>query len=443
MRKKVSHKIFTFFLAIAVFFTYMPFSSLFGYDNTAFAASYSGTLKQSDTGNKLSGKTVEIYVARYNSKMKGPNDAYLDIGPCVEDGDGGKIHKFEIATGKKDILVYCVEHGVVQRSDKLKAVNRKESYYANAYDGENKQIIDNMQTVMMFAPTTGSTMKELRDLGYKGSGSMNAWVAASQVLIWECGQKMRTDKDFTLKASGLYYQSYFEGPRTKKIPKTHYYDCLNSNAQDIYNFMVKEIKKYKHFDASIASTDKKKPKEIALGEVESYPVTIEVAAGSYGDDLYLAEETSSGEKKIAKNLAELTYDKANKKYSIIVKSAEVLNKTIMVKHNGAAAKRAEEKFKEDKNLYKLYYWEHATTKAHTQGMISGLEDPVTGYLKLTNSPPPDEEPERCVPPDVDYLPTFSFPVEKIDKNGGWDDEQHTPMGDAYLNATYTLERNIA
>lgn len=445
MSRTTGHRIFTLLLAIAVIFTYMPFSNLLGYDNTAFAASYSGTLKQSDTGNKLSGKTVEIHVVRYNSKMEGPEDAYLDVGPCVEDGDGGKIHKFEIATGKKDILVYCVEHGVVQRSDKLKAYERKTSYYANAYDRRNKQIIDNMQKVMMFAPTTGSTIKELRDLGYKGSGSMNAWIAASQALIWECGQLMRTDKNFTLKANNLYYQSYFEGPRTKKIPKTHFYNCLNSNAQDIYNFMVKEIKKYEHFDASIASKDKKKPKEIALGEAESYPVTIEVAAGSYGDDLYLAEETSSGgEKKIAKSLAELKYDKANKKYSIIVKSAEVLNKTIMVKHNGAAAKRAEEKFKEDKNLYQIYYWEHATTKAHTQGMISGLEDPVTGYLKLTNNPPSEEASgERCMPPEIDYFPTFSFPVEKIDKNGGWDDEQHTPMGDAHLNATYTLERNIA
>ena len=445
MSRTTGHRIFTLLLAIAVIFTYMPFSNLLGYDNTAFAATYSGTLKQSDTGNKLSGKTVEIHVVRYNSKMKDAKQAYLDVGPCVEDGDGGKIHKFEIATGKKDILVYCVEHGVVQRSDKLKAYEKNSSYYAQAYikDGY-EQSIKNMQKVMMFAPTTGSTMKELRDLGYKGSGNLNAWIAASQALIWECGQMQRTDKNFTLKASGLYYQSYFEGPRTKKIPKTHFYNCLNSNAQDIYNFMVKEIKKYEHFDASFASIDKKKPKEIALGEVESYPVTIEVAAGSYGDDLYLAEETSSGgEKKIAKSLAELKYDKANKKYSIIVKSAEVLNKAIMVKHNGAAAKRAEEKFKEDKNLYQLYFWEHKTSQAHTQGMISGLEDPVTGYLKLTNSPPPDEEPERCVPPDVDYFPTFSFPVEKIDKNGGWDDEQHTPMGDAHLNATYTLERNIA
>ncbi len=65
MRKKRMHKIFTLFLAIAVVFTYMPFSNLLGYNNTAFAASYSGTLKQSSTGYKLSGKTVEINVLRY------------------------------------------------------------------------------------------------------------------------------------------------------------------------------------------------------------------------------------------------------------------------------------------------------------------------------------------------------------------------------------------
>lgn len=98
MSRTIGHRIFTLLLAIAVIFTYMPFSNLLGYDNTAFAASYSGTLKQPDTGNKLSGKTVEIHVARYNSKMKDAKQAYLDVGPCVEDGDGGKIHKFEIDT---------------------------------------------------------------------------------------------------------------------------------------------------------------------------------------------------------------------------------------------------------------------------------------------------------------------------------------------------------
>ena len=53
MSRTTGHRIFTLLLAIAVIFTYMPFSNLLGYDNTAFAASYSGALKQSDTGNKL------------------------------------------------------------------------------------------------------------------------------------------------------------------------------------------------------------------------------------------------------------------------------------------------------------------------------------------------------------------------------------------------------
>ena len=88
-----------------------------------------------------------------------------------------------------------------------------------------------MQKVMMFAPVTGSTFSELKDLGYKGGGNMNAWIAASQALIWECGQLMRTDKNFTLKANGLYYQSYRYGPRTKAIPAKHFYNCLRRRCQ--------------------------------------------------------------------------------------------------------------------------------------------------------------------------------------------------------------------
>ena len=444
MGKRFTHKILSMFLALAVIVTYMPFASMLGDSNTAYAASYSGTLKQSPTGNKLSGKAVEIHVVRYNSKMDSTDEAYMETGVCIESGEGEPIHKFEIATKSNDVLVYCVEHGVAQRSDKLTAKKLKKSYYGTYFEKNYRQSLRNMQKVMMFAPVTGSTFSELKDLGYKGSGNMNAWIAASQALIWECGQLMRTDKNFTLKANGLYYQSYRYGPRTKAIPAKHFYNCLDEDAKSIYRFMEKEIKKYEKFDKSIASDKKSKPTPIGLGKIENYPVTAEVPAGSYGGEVYLAEETKKGEeKKIDKSVAEIKYDKGQKKYIVTVNSAEALNKTLMVKHNGAAAKRAEQKFKEDKNLYQLYFWEHATSEAHTQGMISGLEDPVVGYLKLTEEPQPEPQAEYCVPPEVEFFPTLKIPFEKIDKNGGWDNDQHTPMGDAHLNATYTLERQIA
>ena len=327
MTKKL-HKLFTLFLAVAVFFTYLPAASMLGADTNAYAASYAGTLKQHDTGQKLSGKTVEIWVARATSNTKLEN-VELKYGPCVEAADGGSFHKYEIDTGKKDILVYCVEHGVVQRSDKLKSVEEKNSYYAKAYEKDgHAQSIENMKKVLMFSPTTGSDFGELRDLGYTGSGNLNDWIAASQALIWECGQLMREDKNFTLTASGLYYRSSYQGERTKKIPKTHYYNCLDKTAQAIYKFMVREIKKYEHFDASIASTDKSKPKQLAIAEDATFPVTLEIASGSYGDDLYLAEETESGKvKKLSSKIAELKYDKTKKTYSIVVKTEEALNKT--------------------------------------------------------------------------------------------------------------------
>ena len=247
---KLGHKILSMCLALAVIVTYIPFASILGDSGTAYAASYSGTLKQSPTGNKLSGKAVEIKVVRYNSKMD-RTKAYMDDGVCIESGEGEPIHKFEIATKSKDVLVYCVEHGVAQRSDKLSARTLGQSYYGYVFNEYYRQSLRNMQKVMMFAPVTGSTFSELKDLGYKGSGNMNAWIAASQALIWECGQLMRTDKNFTLKANGLYYQSYRYGPRTKPIPAKHFYNCLDEDAKSIYRFMEKEIKKYEKFDPCV------------------------------------------------------------------------------------------------------------------------------------------------------------------------------------------------
>ena len=130
MGKRFTHKILSMFLALAVIVTYMPFASMLGDSNTAYAASYSGTLKQSPTGNKLSGKAVEIHVVRYNSKVTPARTKHKwKTGVCIESGEGEPIHKFEIATKSKDVLVYCVEHGVAQRSDKLTAKTLEKSYY--------------------------------------------------------------------------------------------------------------------------------------------------------------------------------------------------------------------------------------------------------------------------------------------------------------------------
>lgn len=82
----------------------------------------------------------------------------MENGVCIESGEGAPIHKFEIATKSKDVLVYCVEHGVAQRSDKLTAKRYNQSYYAAGLESESPQALRNMQKVMMFAPVTGSTL---------------------------------------------------------------------------------------------------------------------------------------------------------------------------------------------------------------------------------------------------------------------------------------------
>ena len=171
MGKRFTHKILSMFLALAVIVTYMPFASILGNSGTAYAASYSGTLKQSPTGNKLSGKAVEIKVVRYNSKME-KAEAYMDDGVCIESGEGEPIHKFEIATKSKDVLVYCVEHGVAHWIQGVSASCWKwrSSWASRRVQRSNSVFAGNMAAIRKpsrFAIRSGCIMYPAHRSGYR------------------------------------------------------------------------------------------------------------------------------------------------------------------------------------------------------------------------------------------------------------------------------------
>ena len=56
--------------------------------------------------------------------------------------------------------------------------------------------------------------------------------------------------------------------------------------------------------------------------------------------------------------------------------------------------------------------EHATKNGHTQGFISGLNDPTSGWLMITPEDYPEPQAENCIPTEVGYFPTLSMPIEK-------------------------------
>lgn len=451
-RRRLKEKLLAVLLALAMLLPAVP---NLGMVDTAEAAS-AYTLHEAnasggdgDAYRFKSGKFMQIFFVRYNSGMK-KEEAYIERnGSATEAHDPVKMYT---ASGKENYLLYCLEHGVIHKKNTLYKRNYLESavYYAysNREGKERPYQLENVYKVLMMAPVKESNMQELYDLGFQQyhdydpgkTYTITDWYVASQMLVWECQQMMR-DKDFVRKANGNRYETgHRTGVYTSKIPAEHYLNNLaGTNAKDIYNFMASTIKKRENFDRKIASGFENKPAKIPLTEEESKKdvITKTITAGSYRGE-YKVVDSKGKERKGVK----IAYDEANKKYTITITDKSLLGQKLEIKHVDAVSERAEKYIKQYGSKYNRYVWEHATKSGHTQGFISGLNDPTSGWLMITPKDGPEPQAEFCVPPEVEYFPTLSMPIEKVDANVGWDGNNHTPMGGAGLDATYTLERQI-
>ena len=448
--KKLGRKIFAVLMALAIVLTGLPQSAFTGIDKAdAASTGISGSLESKrllDYDFKTS-RYMQIYWVDYQEPP-----TLLKNGSCTE--ASSPMHVYNINTGDAvDPIVFCVEHGVTQKNTtNMKAKDWRTSKITRAYEDANKDyVINNIFRVLFYGPVKRSN-SELFDLGFKESKyygnngksesdyTFASWVAATQCLVWECQQVFR-DEDFKRDANGLSYQTGFHGSPTSKIPADHYTNIIKGTpAIDIYNFMASEIKKDIRFDTMIASLNKDKPTEIKIEDGATFPYSVELSGTSNGGDLKVLDEKGKEIKGITIN-----FNKDTKKYTLTVQDESLLEKTFTVKHWNKAAQRAEKYTKgANKKYYNRYFWEYATNggASHTQGFVSGLDDPTSGYLKLTKTPPPTKR-GTCEPLDVDVFPTINMPIEKIDANTGFDGDNHTPMGDAALDAVATLERQIA
>lgn len=445
-KKRIGKKFLTILVALAIVFTSIPLGYVSGLVGAAEAASgsYSGTLSQKNLSNYAftGSKVLQIWYADYQR-----NALRVMTSP-----ETGNLHLFQIG----DFQVFCMEHGVHQEPNAtLKATYYKDSKMYDIYKSAGaKYAIDNIFKILFYGPVEGSSVSELlNELGFKDSkyyqnnGSsytLGDWTAATQMLVWESQQLMR-DKDFNRKESQLFYAKEFvsgSGESTGvKIERNHYTNILaNKPAMDIYNFIASKVKEKETFDRALATTEENNPKPLPVPENATFPCTFEVKSSGSGAGAYKVVDENN--KKV--DGITIAYDKTKKTYTITVENESVLEKTWRIMHDDGAAKRAE-KYLGQSEKYRRYVWEYETSSSHTQAFASGLEDPTPGYLKLTKGiPPEDDTPEgECTPPDADVFPTVYLPIRKIDANPGFDGDNTTPMGDAGLDATYTLERQIA
>lgn len=450
MRKprKIGRKVLTVLMTLAIVLTGLP-QSLFTGIGMAEAANITGISGSLESKRLLdyefkTSRYMQIYYVNYANKLL-RND-----GSCTE--ASSPMHVYNINTGEAvDPIVFCAEHGVTQKNTtKMNARNRETAEMTQAYKNAHKEYaIDNIFKVLFYGPVKKGS-SELFELGFEDSkyygnnGSRSdytfgAWVAATQCLVWECQQDFR-DKDFNRSANGLSYQTGYHGSPTSKIPADHYTKIIRGTpAMDIYNFMASEIKKGNNFDRNVASIKKDKPTEILIEEDATFPYTKELNGTGNGSDLEVVDDKD----KVVEGIT-ITFNKDTKKYTLTVQDESLLNKTLTIRHKNKAAIRAE-KYRSGANAkyYEPYFWGYATNggEVHTQGFVSGLTDPTRGYFKLTKKP--NTELGTCEPLDVDVFPVINMPIEKVDANTGFDGNNHTPMGDAALDAVATLERQIA
>ena len=449
--RKLGRKVLTILMALAIVLTGWP-QFLFTGTGTADAAKITGMSGSLESKRLLdyefkTSRYMQIYYVNYANKLL-RND-----GSCTE--ASSPMHVYNINTGEAvDPIVFCAEHGVTQKNTtKMNARNRETAEMTRAYNNANKgYIIDNIFKVLFYGPVKRSSA-ELFEIGFKDSKyygnngisesdyTFGAWVAATQCLVWECQQDFR-DKDFNRSANGLSYQTGYHGSPTSKIPADHYTNIIKGTpAMDIYNFIASEIKKNNNFDRTVASNKNDKPTEILIEEDATFPYTKELNGTGNGSNLEVVDDKD----KMVEGIT-ITFNKDNKKYTLTVQDESLLNKTLTVRHKNKAAIRAEKYTKgSNEKYYKPYFWGYATNggEVHTQGFVSGLDDPTRGYLKLAKTSAPVESEGNCEPLDVDVFPVINMPIEKVDANTGFDGNNHTPMGDAALDAVATLERQIA
>lgn len=364
--RKLGHKVLTLLMAFAIVLTTIPVSIMTDAVDTADAA-IKGTLKQINLTNYAlkSNKYMQIVLANYQEEK-------TTIGSCTE--AGMQLHHFSIG----GILAFCMEHGVVQKEVTLEAVERDNSSFAKAYKKSGYDYaIDNMFAVLFYAPTEDSDKWELiNDLGFKNSTfygrngdastyTTGTWIAATQMLVWECQQLMR-DKDFDRVSNGLYYQTSWRGSTTTPISKSHYTSNLVGNpAIDIYNFIAAKVKANKNFDRTIASTNKSKPRQIVIPEDATLPYTTTFSAGSCAGDYKVFDSKNREVKDII-----IKYDASNKEYTLTVNSAEVINQTLKLKHDNAAAQRAARYLNgPNSDDYMQYFWEYETTSGDRKSVV--------------------------------------------------------------------------
>lgn len=424
--KELSKRICLILLISVLLFTMMPLSPLS--DHSAVYGATVGTFRYGSPIKDAKGKV-------YNWKKSQMAPAYwwdaqgnkvTDKAATYESSTAG-IEKYMIKTGSKTIAGYCIAHGI--RVDTTTNLSGKQSLESWAHTGGYpKSSQHGIEYSLIYGYQPGRHVDDLAKTGFAKSNYWHKtasaytdddWYIATQVLIWEYQQLIRTDS-----LDGGH------GRQNNGLVKAdHYYSIISGRAaSDIYNYMASCIKKHPKI-ASFAKKD-----EATAKNGKGWLMKKDAATGYWTCTLKDSNHIGLELKSTGTSAKNWQVEKIGDQYTFIYKGKNLSEDGIVFKFGKVIP------IQESYNGGKMLIWSWSSSGSLRQAIATGVPDHlIPMYIKFRTGG--DEEKPKEGEPKPDYWPVFEFPVHKDDKNPGWDGDTCTPMGDATLASTFVLYRN--
>lgn len=309
-------------------------------------------------------------------------------------------------TGKE---AYCLEQNVQNPSNgntKHTAKEWKDSPFIGDLYSSNVQ--QGIRLALLYGKQSNSSKSDIQKYFKITGAELDDWYTATQTIIWEFQQGLRSSISGGLKPYGITKADFF------------YSTIRGRKAGDIYNAMINAMKK--HYEIPLWShREKDKAKTINFTLDENTGLWTAVKKNSKcTQDIRITNLT-------AKQEEHLTIERNGSTYTF---TCDVDPSTLFKDKVFHGKKDIPELERDD-----LLTWT-ANDGSHYQTLATGADDPVDFYFKFDSNPPPP-----AGEPGEPKLPSFELDVEKMDKNPGFDQgagTSHTGMGDAALDSEISL-----
>ena len=400
----ILRKAFVLMMAVIMLAAYMPQQAFQTYAATK-ASVYDGrTLKGSD------GKP-------YYPNNKGGGYYYAKFSNAK--GDGFVYRLARATSAKKTIVVdngketyqgYCLEHGAwlnagatgysAEKQEELEKLRWMQPYSRSTREG--------MRLALLFGKQPGHTQK---DVPVEGC-NLDDWYWATQNIIWEFQQGLRTSVDSGLKSrTGKY-----------AMDANWFRDTVKGRpAEKIYNWMLTQMKKYVNVPSWTAKYSDK------IGSRH----TVKMQQQADGTWKAVKKDTKKVGQDIKSTNKHIKIKRNGNEYTITCDvDPSTITKPILARKNIEVSKP-----KQDLLVWSTNQKSPVADSNHLQTVATGGDDPVEMYFKVAAAEETKPEPGQ---PEEPKLPSFELDVEKLDANTGFDNDSHTGMGDAALDATIDL-----